>query len=107
MSSFASRPAAARAEILGNLLVALLIIGIARAWELVGDRHTGILSSIAVLSGHDPSPDGPFAAAPGPGSPDAGELPIVAGVPESVLPDMPRTRGVSGDNAGLGRPERL
>lgn len=30
-----------------------LIIGIARAWELVGDRATGIIASIAVLTGHD------------------------------------------------------
>jgi hypothetical protein len=38
----------------------LLIIGIARAWELVGDRDTGIIASIAVLSGRDPGHDGPF-----------------------------------------------
>jgi len=37
---------------LGYVLVSLLLIGIARAWELVGNRDTGILSSIAVLSGH-------------------------------------------------------
>jgi len=48
------------------LLVASLIVGIARAWELVGDRETGIVASIAVLTGHDPSqgggPSGPSAA---------------------------------------------
>jgi hypothetical protein len=37
---------------LGYVLVSLLLIGVARAWELVGNRDTGILSSIAVLSGH-------------------------------------------------------
>jgi hypothetical protein len=36
------------------LVVASLLIGIARAWELVGDRDTGIYASIAVLTGHDP-----------------------------------------------------
>jgi hypothetical protein len=36
---------------LGYILVTLLLIGIARAWELVGNRDTGVLSSIAVLSG--------------------------------------------------------
>jgi hypothetical protein len=41
------------AELLGNVLVALLIIGVARAWELVGDRDTGIIASVAVLTGHD------------------------------------------------------
>jgi hypothetical protein len=43
--------------LLSNILVALLLIGIARAWELVGDRDTGILSSLAVLVGHNPAPD--------------------------------------------------
>jgi hypothetical protein len=32
-------------------LVGSLIVGVARAWELVGDRDTGIFSSIAVLTG--------------------------------------------------------
>ncbi len=42
-------------ELLSNILVAALIIGIARAWELVGDRDTGIFTSIAVLAGREPS----------------------------------------------------
>jgi modulator of FtsH protease len=41
------------AQTICNVLVGLLIIGIARAWELVGDRGTGILSSLAVLAGRD------------------------------------------------------
>ena len=44
-------------ELLGDVLIAMLLIGIARAWELVGDRDTGILSSLAVLVGHSPDPD--------------------------------------------------
>lgn len=47
---------ASAAGLLSNLLVALLIIGVARAWELVGDRATGPLASIAVLTGHDRIP---------------------------------------------------
>jgi hypothetical protein len=35
----------------------LLLVGVARAWELVGDRDTRILASIAVLTGHDPNSD--------------------------------------------------
>jgi hypothetical protein len=35
-------------------LVTSILVGIARAWELVGDRDTGIYASIAVLTGHDP-----------------------------------------------------
>jgi hypothetical protein len=38
-------------DVLKNVLVASLLIGIARAWELVGARDTGLFSSLAVLSG--------------------------------------------------------
>jgi hypothetical protein len=43
------------AELLSNLLIVLLLIGVARAWELVGDRDTRAIASIAVLTGHDVS----------------------------------------------------
>jgi hypothetical protein len=36
-------------DTISNVLVASTLIGIARAWEFVGDRDTGIWSSIAVL----------------------------------------------------------
>jgi hypothetical protein len=36
-----------------NVLVASLLIGVARAWELVGDRDTGIIASIAALAGRE------------------------------------------------------
>ena len=38
-------------DVLKNVLVASLLIGIARAWELVGARDTGLFASLAVLSG--------------------------------------------------------
>jgi hypothetical protein len=38
-------------EDVGYVLIASLLIGIARAWELVGDWDTGIVSSIALLLG--------------------------------------------------------
>ncbi len=41
-------------EALSNVLVACLLIGVARAWELVGDRDTGLITSIAVLAGRSP-----------------------------------------------------
>jgi hypothetical protein len=47
---------AGAAELVSDLLIALLLVGIARAWELVGDRDTGIVASIAVLAGHDRHP---------------------------------------------------
>ncbi|MFI5063329.1 MAG: hypothetical protein ACHP9Z_05035 [Streptosporangiales bacterium] len=40
-------------DLVGNVLVASLVIGIARSWELVGDRDTGILTSIAALAGRE------------------------------------------------------
>ncbi|MGH9129187.1 MAG: hypothetical protein ACRDY2_09525 [Acidimicrobiales bacterium] len=40
-------------ELVSNLLVVSLLIGVARAWELVGRRDTGIISSLAVLAGRD------------------------------------------------------
>lgn len=38
-------------EMVGYLLIASLLIGITRAWELVGDWDAGIVSSIALLVG--------------------------------------------------------
>jgi hypothetical protein len=38
-----------------DLLIGLLLIGIARAWELVGDRDTGPLASLLALVGRDPN----------------------------------------------------
>jgi hypothetical protein len=49
---------AGAAELLSNLLIALLIFGIARTWELVGDRGANIIASIAVLSGHEDNAGG-------------------------------------------------
>ena len=40
-------------DVIGNILAASLLIGVARSWELVGDRDTGIFTSIAVLAGHE------------------------------------------------------
>ena len=42
--------------LLSNTLIALLLLGIARAWELVGNRDTGVLASLAVLAGRDHQP---------------------------------------------------
>jgi hypothetical protein len=69
----------------------LAIVGVARAWELVGDRDTGILSSIAVLSGREghlgepldadePELTAPMAAAEAAGGTDPAD-PATAGDP--------------------------
>jgi hypothetical protein len=39
-------------HLIGYALVTSLIVGVSRAWELVGDRDTGLSASIAVLTGH-------------------------------------------------------
>jgi hypothetical protein len=48
-------------QFIGYAVVTALVLGIARAWELVGERDTGIMASLAVLTGHDeherPAPD--------------------------------------------------
>jgi hypothetical protein len=41
---------------LSYVLIALLLLGIARAWELVGNRDTGIVASLMVLAGLDRRP---------------------------------------------------
>jgi hypothetical protein len=46
---------------IGNILIVSLLIGIARAWELVGDWNTGIWSSIILLLGPTPNSEGPGA----------------------------------------------
>jgi hypothetical protein len=59
-------------DTLGNLMVVSLFIGVARAWEFVGDRDTGIWASLMVLAtGHERSLNDPDAGATEPGeSPD-------------------------------------
>ena len=41
-------------DTIANLTIVSMLLGVARAWEFVGDRDTGIWSSIAVLAtGHE------------------------------------------------------
>ena len=79
----AARPSASAAlQVIGYALITSVLVGIARAWEIVGDRDTGVLASLAVLTGRTAA-DGALAAtpepsgAPGPGPevPQAGEPP--------------------------------
>jgi hypothetical protein len=41
-------------ELMSYALITSIIVGIARAWEFVGKRDTGIMSSIAVILGREP-----------------------------------------------------
>ena len=104
-------------DVIGNVLAASLLIGIARSWELVGDRDTGIISSIAALAGHDRHLGGSVAVRPGPTSPrcDPGEpaarqpaSPAVPG-PGLRLPRplrAPRVSGCPACSRCPGRPGR-
>ncbi len=51
-------------DVIGNVMVAALLIGVARSWELVGDRDTGISGSIAALIGREHHLGGPWPARP-------------------------------------------
>jgi hypothetical protein len=51
-------------QLIGYAVVTALLVGIARAWELIGARNTGILTSLAVLTQHRPAADGSPAAGP-------------------------------------------
>ena len=44
-------------QVISYAMVSSLFVGIARAWELVGDRDTGIRASIGVLAGRIPGPE--------------------------------------------------
>jgi len=49
-----TKPISNPPEVIGYALVGSLIVGVSRAWELVGDIDTGLTASIAVLTGHGP-----------------------------------------------------
>ena len=52
-------------DTIGDVLIASLLIGIGRAWELVGDWDAGLASSIGRLIGHDPVQQAVGRALPG------------------------------------------
>jgi hypothetical protein len=43
-------------QLISYAVAASLLVGVTRAWELVGARDTGIMASLTVLSHHAPSP---------------------------------------------------
>jgi len=80
------RPVDKPPVLIGYALAASLVLGISRAWELVGDIDTGLMASITALTGRGPlvPPDDPAATdhpaaaeeqAAQPGSDDQGVSP--------------------------------
>jgi hypothetical protein len=51
ISLLASPSASTPPQMIGYALVASLLVGVARAWELVGEVDTGLIASIATLTG--------------------------------------------------------
>jgi hypothetical protein len=51
-------------QLISDALVSSLVIGVARAWELVGARDTGIFASLAILSHRAPGPKPPAGGPP-------------------------------------------
>ena len=47
-------PRSEAVQVIGYALITSLIVGISRAWELIGDRDAGLAASINVLLGHRP-----------------------------------------------------
>jgi hypothetical protein len=72
----ASPGATSPLQAIGYALVTSVLVGIARACEIVGDRDTGVLASLAVLTGRTPA-DGapPSGGAREPGAAPAAEPP--------------------------------
>jgi hypothetical protein len=63
IAAVASPGAGTPLQVIGYALVTSLIVGIARAWEIVGDRDTGVLASLAVLTGLTSAGGAPAATA--------------------------------------------
>lgn len=51
-------------DLISYLLIVSLLIGVARSWELVGGRDTGIIASLAVLIGRHPGAPEPATFTP-------------------------------------------
>jgi hypothetical protein len=95
-------------DVVSNVLVASLLIGVARAWELVGDRDTGIIASIAALAGHERPLSG-YGVLDRPDGPAPGAVPgaVPGPVPGAVPGPAPgAASGPAGEPGGGGdRPD--
>jgi hypothetical protein len=91
-------------DVIGNVLAASLLIGVARSWELVGDRDTGIVSSLLALAGHDRHLGGSVA---GPADVPRDDSSDAGGPAAQAVPAAPAGPGASaGPGAGDGPAER-
>ena len=88
-------------DVIGNVLAASLLIGIARSWELVGERDYGITSSLLALAGHERHLGGAVAGPADVPPDDSG----AAGEPAGpAAPGAPAGPGAPGGPAGRSAP---
>jgi hypothetical protein len=93
-------------DVIGNVLAASLLIGVARSWELVGDRDTGIVASIVALAGHEQHLGGSVGGPADVPRDDAADSRNDAGPPPSaVLPPAAGSPPAAGPG-GPGSPPR-
>jgi hypothetical protein len=92
VSSIAKPHGTAAIDVIGNVLAGSLLIGVARSWELVGDRDYGVTSSLLALAGRERhlggAVAGPADVPPDdPGGPDGPGA--QAGPGDTASPDVP------------------
>jgi hypothetical protein len=92
VSSIAKPHGSVAIDVIGNVLAGSLLIGVARSWELVGDRDYGITSSLLALAGRERHLGGSVAG-PADVPPD-----------DPVGPDGPGAQAGHGDTASPGVP---
>lgn len=63
------------AQLIGYALVASVLVGIARAWELVGARDTGLIASITTLAGRPQVSEDEAGDPAGAASPEPEDIP--------------------------------
>jgi hypothetical protein len=92
VSSIAKPYGSVAIDVIGNVLAGSLLIGVARSWELVGDRDYGVTSSLLALAGRERHLGGSVAgpADVPPDDPAAPDRPgAQAGHGDTASPDVP------------------
>lgn len=98
------KPGGTAIEFIGYAVVTSLIVGVGRAWEFIGERDTGLLSSLAILASRPRQPSaGTFAtqARPDPASPP----PAPSDARPPAVPGTVSPAGPSAPPAAAPRPD--
>jgi len=88
-------------QVIGYALVSSLIVGISRAWELIGDRDTSLFASLELLAGRTPHADRVGIAGPPAAEPTGADAGLTGdsrlpGGPDETGPESPS--GPAGDH---------